>query len=42
MNVDGTNSELISNDFDRDIQNVNWSKTVRVFTFNMMIKEIPN
>jgi dipeptidyl aminopeptidase/acylaminoacyl peptidase len=25
MNVDGTNSELISNDFDRDIQNVNWS-----------------
>ncbi len=25
MNVDGTNSKLISNDFDRDIQNINWS-----------------
>lgn len=25
MNADGTNSKLISKDFDRDIQNVNWS-----------------
>ncbi|MCK5400327.1 MAG: S9 family peptidase [Flavobacteriaceae bacterium] len=25
MNVDGSNSKLISKDFDRDIQNVNWS-----------------
>ncbi|TYP74387.1 S9 family peptidase [Aquimarina intermedia] len=26
MNADGTNSELISADFDRDIKNINWSK----------------
>ncbi len=26
MNRDGTNSKLISADFDRDIQNINWSK----------------